>query len=484
MRGSNNVIKCFGLILVMMTIPLTARSQWLKIYGGDGSDRGYSVDVCQDGGYIIAGRTMSFGAGGEDVYVLRTDEAGDTSWCRTYGGPGEDRGCCVRQTMDGGYVIAGYTSSFGAGEMDVYLLKLDAWGDSVWTKTYGTEGYEEGRWLDATPDGGYVIVGYTTSGGAGGQDMYVVKTDSAGALEWSQTYGDSLAEQAYCITSASEGGYVVAGYTKSHGVGADNLYLVEIDEDGVELWSRAYGGSSPQRAHSICATTDGGYAVAGYKGMKKVYLVRLDAAGDSLWTRTYGGSGDDIGWSVWETSDGGFVVAGETESFGAGDFDGWLIKTDASGDSSWSRTYGMHNTETFYQVLQTPDGGYITTGRTRSYGDGPCDVYVVKTDEQGTIGIEETPRGSPLVLRVSQSIFRDQIALSYELNTSAHVHISVYDPLGRKVRTFSEQFRHAGSYTTAWDGTDFSGKMSPSGVYFVRFEAGEGNRTARIVKIR
>jgi len=269
-----------------------AQTSWWRTYGGTLTDQGWSVQQTSDGGYIIAGRTYSFGAGNSDVYLTKTNTPGDTLWTRTYGGTSEDDGYSVQQTTDSGYIITGYTASFSAG--GVYLIRTNASGDTLWTRTYGYLG--DGRGVQQTSDGGFIIAG--------------------------------------------------AGY-------------------------------------------------------RDVYLIKTTASGDTLWTRTYGGTSEDVGTSVQQTLDGGYIVAGYTLTFGAGGYDAYLIKTDASGDTMWTRTYGGTGDDQGYSVQQTSDGGYIIAGRTYSFGAGNSDVYLIKTDSLGNVGVAEPsdvrPTGAPLL---------------------------------------------------------------------------------------
>ena len=301
---------------------------WTRTYGGSDWDEAYSVQQTSDGGYIIAGSTSSFGAGGSDVYLVKTGSSGDALWTRSYGGSGDDYGFSVQQTSDGGYIIAGVTGSFGAGGYDVYLLKTDSSGDTLWTGTYGGNCYDYGRSVEQTSEGGYVIAGYTYLYGPA--DVYLLKTNSSGETLWIRSYGGSRDDYGFSVQQTSDGGYIVTGATLSFGAGGADVYLLKTDSSGGSLWTRTYGGSDYDDGYSVRQTSDGGYIIAGYTwsfgaGLSDVYLLKTDSSGGTLWTRTYGGSSEDVGYSLQQTSDGGYVIAGVTYSFGAGSSDVYLI---------------------------------------------------------------------------------------------------------------------------------------------------------------
>jgi len=380
---------------------------WTRTYGGSAADYAYCVQQTSDGGYVVAGYTDSFGAGGRDFYVVKTDANGDTLWARTYGGSATDYGYSVRQTSDGGYIVAGYTDSFGAGYEDAYLVKTDANGDTLWTRTYGwSTGKERAHCVQQTSDGGYIIVGYTYSYETYHYDFYLVKTDANGDTLWTRTYGGSGTEKAESVQQTTDGGYIVAGYTSSFGAGLVDAWLVKISANGHFLWAQSYGGAGWDYAYSVQQTSDGGYILAGYEdsfgaGGKDVWSIKTDTYGDTLWTRTYGGSGDDRSYSSQQTTDGGYAIAGCTNSFGAGGFDVWLIKTDANGDTSWIRTYGGSASDRAEFVQQTTDGGYIVSGATSSFGAGGNDFWLLRMAgeaPQPDVSIEIIPDDPPITV--------------------------------------------------------------------------------------
>ncbi len=312
--------------------------QWTKTIGEKERDRGNSLIQTSDGGYAIAGLTQSFGVGETDVYVVKLDAHGNLQWTKTIGGKDFEDGYSLIQTSDGGYAIAGYTSSFGAGKLDVYVIKLDTNGNLQWTKTIGGPASEKGYSLIQTSDGGYAIAGYTSSFGAGQLDVYVIKLDANGNLQWTKTIGGESDDWGFSLIQTSDGGYAIAGITESFGAGKKDVYVVKLDAKGNLQWTKTIGGPASEEGYSLIQTSDGGYAIAGITesfgaGKKDVYVVKLDAKGNLQWTKTIGGETFDSGSSIIQTSDGGYAIAGSTYSFGAGEADVYVVKLDKNGNA-------------------------------------------------------------------------------------------------------------------------------------------------------
>jgi len=386
-----------GLLVVLVPLTASAQISFERTYGGSGWDEGRSVCQMSDGGYVLVGCTESFGAGSGDVYVVRTDHFGDTLWTRTYGGPSFDRGRSVAQTGDGGCIIAGETSSFGAQEYDFYVIRIDALGDTLWTGLYGGLYYDLAHSVARTSDGGYIIAGETNSFGAGSADVYLAKIDAMGGTTWTRSYGGPEFERAHVIRQTSDGGYIVVGQTASFGAGGHDVYLVRTDALGDSLWAYAYGGPQYEVGYSVVETDDGGYLVVGYTysfgmGSSDIYLVKTDSVGGTVWTRTYGFIQNDHGYSIAKIADGGYVIAGQWHLFGADEVDLCLLRTDSQGDTLWMRTYGDTLEDVGYSVLQTSDGGYVVAGYTGpAFDQGNGDLYVVKTDADGLVGVNHAP---------------------------------------------------------------------------------------------
>jgi len=335
----------------------------------------------------------------------------ETEWDRTYGGADRDQASSVVQTSDGGYVIAGFTRSFGAGGMDAWLVKTDSSGNHEWNRTHGETGDEDVglHGLIKTMNGGYALAGYTTSKGAGGRDVWLVKTDSDGYMEWDERYGGPNDEEAISVVQTDDGGYAMAGYTVSYGAGSYDFWLVKTDSSGHHEWNRTYGEAYDDRAYSLIQTSDGGFAMTGwtqsYAGAgphrgRDAWLVKTNSTGHMEWNQSYGEAGyaDDQGYSVIQKHDGGYAIAGHTTSFGATRYDWLLLRTDSSGKLLWRRIYGGDYDDYAHFIQQTDDEGFLIVGDTQvsSVGgsfDG-CLLRQTRLDRyNGTRGLEKQTSG-------------------------------------------------------------------------------------------
>ena len=474
---------------------------WTKTYGGPNHDEGLSVQETMDGGYIITGYTEDFGGGLRNVWLVKTDANGDTAWTNTFGGLGFHFGNSVQQTSDSGYIIVGGTSDLTL-IADVFLIKTDPDGDTAWTNAFGGTDYDEGRCVRETSDGGYIIAGFTQSFGASIADAYVIRTDVNGDTLWTRTYGGQLWDEFSSIQETSDGGFIMAGYRTLYSDpngGDSDVYLVKTDADGDTLWTRLYGvnpGLWRDYGYSVQQTSDGGYIVSGetwYPGSPSweidVYLVRTDANGDSIWTRTYDRSErTDVGRFVQQTGDGGFIVAGYTHVFGT-DYDVYLIRTDADGDTLWTKRIGSGDAtvpwDEGWAIDRTSDGGYIVSGWTYSYGAGGHDAWLIKLGPD--IGVEESEpsRAVPIALQINPNPFRDKTEIRFQTRDNSGIRMEIYDVTGSPVKQFDELAGHqTTSYKVYWDGHDDCGRDLPSGVYFLRFEAEDFSRTRKLLLIR
>jgi hypothetical protein len=362
----------FGLVVsILLCFSIVSYAEaalvWSRTYGGASWENAQSMVATPDGGYALAGFTGSFGAGNMDALLVKTDMYGNMEWNQTYGGTSKDYATSLVNTVDGGYAFAGFTGSFGAG---FWVVKTDTVGNMQWNKTYEASGMGDACSLVATSDGGYAIAStynYTARGvlghgsGVGSGDFYLVKIDTSGNIQWNKTYGGTDIEEALSLVKTHDGGYALAG-----GAG-DYYWLVKTDMFGNMQWNNVYGAGV---ARSLVVTDDGGYALAGSS-----LMIKTDSFGRAQWNKTY-----QDAWSIAATLDGGYVLAGW------GINDSWLVKTDPFGNMEWNQTFGGSQSEQVWSVVATPDGGYALSGRTDSYSAaGDYDCWLVKVNESGVV---------------------------------------------------------------------------------------------------
>ncbi|MBU0508271.1 T9SS type A sorting domain-containing protein [bacterium] len=319
--------------------------------------------------FLTAGMLMSASA----FTPVASAQPPDTLWTRTYGSASEEECNEVIQTTDGGFLLVGSAAS------NMWLVKTNANGDWLWHSTNGGDQADVGVAVLQTGDSEYLVGGTTSSYGNGWEDWWMVKVEGSGYVPWHRTFGDTLSDILQDIQPTDDGGYVLAGLKVSYPNGYD-MWVVKTDMWGYPVWDQTFGSANTEWAFAVEQTSDGGYVVAGLANNgANALLVKTDANGDSLWSRIY-----DLGRqfrSVHQTGDGGFILAGVTNSAGQSDF--WLLKTNSNGDLQWSRTYGGSGDDVCFSMQPTADGGYVLAGWTVSFGAGGKDWWVVKTDANG-----------------------------------------------------------------------------------------------------
>ncbi len=368
-----------------------AQSSWERNYGGPANEMSSCAEQTMDGGYIIVAGTNDTLLSNPDLWLIRTDADGDTLWTKTYGGPGNDGANSGIQTRDSGFILAGSTDSYGNGTQ-IYLVKTNASGAVTWSKVYGGPGVDYARSVRQTFDGGYIVAGWTDCYGDSGQ-VSLIKIDAGGDSLWGRVYGGAHPDWPAEVEQTSDSGYIVVGTTNSFGNGFLQVYLLKVLPSGDPDWSKAHGGTDHEYGNSVQQTADGGYIFCGatnsYGTGWQLYLVKTNAAGDTEWTRAHGGADIDEGNSVRQTADHGYIIAGVTYSYG-NSTQVYLVRTDEAGDTLWTRTYGGTSTDGAKSVRVTADSGYVIAGSTESFGN-LAQAYVIKTEENGMVGVADRP---------------------------------------------------------------------------------------------
>lgn len=497
-----------------------------------------SIEQTTDGGYISVGATNSFGAGGFDVYLIKTSSSGNILWTKSYGGLGDENGQSVKKTSDGGFIITGYTNSFGAGNDDVILIKIDSIGNIGWTKTFGGPDNDYGHSVFQDTDNGFIISGETTSfGNFGGtsnyEDFYLIKTDSLGNLLWTKIIGGTSKDYCNTVRKTSDGGFFLIGETYSFGAGIYDVYVTKTDSIGNVLWSKTYGGSYWDLGYSGLQTNDGGYLICGttrsFGSIGDLYLLKTDGIGNLLWSKTISVIGNSDGTMAWssdtkctsiqQTIDGGYIIAGDRDTMSGPGQDIFLIKTDSIGNIIKAKIYnngGGGSLKKAYSVLQTNDGGFILSGIDYDLGI----TYLIKTDSNCSSGCFEydvlTTTTNPLTIETSQTtldtsggitntpvlIMTNGSSLATDMcatvgideqNNNSEINIAPNPFNNQTIISFNEEQKHSALKITDVLGKEvrsinFSGKqliiekgeMQP-GIYFVKIFDGKKIYDKKIV---
>ncbi len=382
------------LLLIGATALLQAQSTFKVDYDGGylDSDEAHCITATPDGGYLLGGAFYVDDFSWFDVGIMKIDDQGHLTWTKTYGAGtfNIELASDIFPTYDNAYMVVTGTDGI-SGNDDMWIIKIDANGDSLWSKVYGGDGQEYGSSGLQTSDGGFLFLGTTNSYGAGFDDVYLVKTDVNGNEQWHKTYGTANLETASEIKPTADGGYIIAGSTNGYSDG----YVIKINENGDTIWTKVIGGVFNDIFTSVQQIADGGYILTGHtipqgSGEYDVWLVKLDNDGNVVWEKTIGGDKKDEGFSVVQTLDGGFFITGLTESYHHSDEDSdlYMIKTDENGDTVWTAHYGGFYDDGGYAGFQCNDGGFVSAGY--YYHPGVAlNFYAVKVNAEGTLHVPQ-----------------------------------------------------------------------------------------------
>jgi hypothetical protein len=461
----------------------TGTLQWTRTIGEANQEHGNVIIQTTDGGYMVAGGTASFGAGDYDMYIVKLDFSGGVQWAKTIGGSSIDEACSIVQTTDGGYIAAGSTISFGAGGYDVYIVKLAASGTLQWSRTIGGSSFDEAYSIVQATDGGYVFAGETTSFGATGGDMYIVKLDASGTPQWSRTIGGSTSEDAFSIIQAADGGLVITGITNSFGAGGFDTYIVKLNSSGMLQWSKTIGGTGDDYGYSVKQTIEGGYIMAGFTysfgaTSGDMYIVKLDNSGIPQWSKTIGGSSFDEAFSIIQTTDGGYAAGGY--AFGPANGNMYIVKFDSAGNTCGNGTNpaslsGTSGTANLQASIVTNPTSSVTSP-------------VPSTSTSGTVtticitAIQPLSNLIPSSFELYQNYpnpFNPMTKLKFQMPKSGIAVLTVYDALGKVVQVLVNQELSAGTYEVDFDGSNLT-----SGVYYYRLNTGDYYTAKKMILLR
>ncbi len=449
------MLRLLAIIFTLLAAQLFAQQKecvfvdWSKHYGGSKSDGANDMQRTADGGFILAGyarsadQDLTGNKGAADYWVVKIDSLGELEWQRNYGGASDDFATAVLQTDDGGYMVAGGTVSFDGdvsgnhGQEDAWLLRLDAIGNIVWKKCYGGTQNDRAERIRPTTDGGFVVAGYSQSSNGdltnnkGEFDFWVFKINSNGTILWQKNLGGSLSDFAFNVIQTVDGGYLVAGSSFSNDgdvVGNQGFYdylVVKLDSAGNVLWSKSFGGVGEERAYGIALVADGALIVGtsnsatgnvpGNFGGYDYWVIKVSPTGNLVWSKNLGGSQEDRAFAIASKADGGALVTGLSASSDQnvvsnyGSRDAWLVNLDSNGSVIWEKNLGGTLDDRFFAVMELDDGGYACAGYSTSSSNdlpgnnGEQDLWVVRLSPD-SISIE---LGNDTILCAGQGLILD-----------------------------------------------------------------------------
>jgi hypothetical protein len=470
------------LIAAMSVSAQVPNTLWTRTYGGDGYEYPGWIEPAHDSGYVIAGYTNSFGAGEDDMYVVKINPDGERVWAYPYGREGFENAYDIKRTRDGCYIVAGWTDSNPGFHRKFELLKITASGEFIWRRDYGPDSSTNyGFGVCQVQDGGFILVGEVYYYGIYGYDWdtYIIKTDENGNVLNEYQINKNNTQYCFRVIATQDGGAMAVR-------GTGSFWIAKLDAMGDTVWTRGYGGVSD--CNSIIQLADGGYAAfgnrdRGYGIEDQFWLIRLDSEGDVIWDRYYGGTDPDQGYCVQQTYDKGFIMVGHMYPEGQ-PYDISVIRADSLGNQLWSTHFGGPNSDFGCAIQCTPDSGYVVLGRTPDSTGTLYDFYVARlgTDTLFDTGIDPDPKPLPKTVTLSQNYpnpFNASTVIEYSLPSQTMVSIYIFDILGRKVETLGNSIQEAGHHSIVWNGQD-----KPSGIYFYRLKAGDYCETRKMLLLK
>ncbi|MEP7234371.1 MAG: T9SS type A sorting domain-containing protein [Ignavibacteriota bacterium] len=497
--------------------------------GGTLDDHAACVIQSSDGGYVVAGRTLSndgdvsgiHGVGKySDAWIVKLNASDSIEWQKCVGGTGDDQANCITQTFDGGFLIAGYTGSadgdvseYKGGGLDAWVVKLTSSGVLEWQKCFGGSSEEQFYSIVQDADSGFVAVGYTRStdgdvkGNSGGIAGWMLKCSSSGAIVWQQVLIGATMES---IVRTRDGGFCVAGsanrdtinnmLTGYHGGPWPDAWIAKFRSSGDMEWEKCFGGTAADEAHTVIQTADGGYILAGETGSddgdvighhgitpyRDAWIIKLlpsESTPILEWQRSLGGWDEDIAHSILQTNSGKYIIAGSTCSVDAdiiqkhgnvGPADAWIFQLGSTGILEWQECLGGIRNETAISIVAASGGGYVFTGLTDTRDDGDVsgehsgsgsDVWVVKLNAHSSV---TSLSASSDRIRISTfpNPTSNSTNLSFDIFESSRVSIGIYNIMGEKIQDFHESAYEPGHHVLPIELSGFT-----AGTYFIRLNA-------------
>lgn len=458
-------------VAVAMAMAQAPDIVWMQYFGESRSDVGIFIRQTSDEGYIIAGKYHPSGETFPDLYYLKTNEFGDSLWATQYGEDGYNDAVFIFPTVDNCYLAGGNFRVSGEAESYINLAKLNSAGGIIWAYTYGDTGIDLANDAVMTSDGGLIVTGLTNPPGIDNYDVYLLRVNSDGDTLWTRTYGFEYFDLGWSVADIESGGFMVLANIR-YSLFVNGLTLMRIDDNGDSLWSRIYGEYAGTGV-SVIPLDNGDFAILSntlfydgeYHGEYAIHLMRVNAIGDTLWTSCIRGIDETMGKSVQQTVDGGFIICGSVGPYW--DNDQYIIKTNYRGDTLWTKTvqgtdYGG---DMAYSIIQANDSGYVYTGAI-STADNSGQIHIVKLAAE-QVGIDgDHNHLLPVRAKLNQNYpnpFNAITKITFEIAGQEFVTIKIYDLLGREIKSCLSSQLNAGTHAVLFDASDL-----PSGMYFYK----------------
>ncbi len=483
--GRSSRFPATGLDILLMKSDAMGDTLWTRAIGGSDVDESAFSAQTNDRGFIVAGHTSSFGTGMQDAYLVKTDSFGNHLWSKTYGGIDFESINAAQITMDGGYILTGTSLSFDAVDgRTVYLIRTDPNGDTLWTRTYGGIFGSQSLDIIQTSDSGFAIAGQIDVSGTNILDVLLMRIDADGNLLWTKSYGGSENDYGASLINTNDGGFLITGSTKSFDPlsNDDDLYLIKTNANGDLMWSRTYGGGGYDVGSSVVQTTDGGYIAGGITesfgaGARDVYVLKTDANGNLLWSKAFGGAMMDQGVDVIACNDNGILMSGLSNSFGISSNGIYLVKMDSLGSSGCNETTAATVTTAVSTQVGNPTFGMgmphtIVTNASPTINRG-CIVNPLCT----SLAIGEMSENASVITYPNP--FSTIVHFDFVLTKPAEVRLEVFNISGQKAYSFAPKIFPVGEQQLDWK---VDAALSP-GIYLAKLQIGKTLTVKKLMKV-
>ena len=444
---------------------------WTKTFGGLSDDTPACIQTTNDNGFIILSTTQSYGAGELDIYLIKTDSIGNEQWSKTYGGSSWDEGSYILSTNDGGYLMMGSTWSFVPGGL--WLLRINSTGDTLWTKIIGSMNWDAGAYMIEASNNGYTIIGAKYYSGLGQSDLWIIRIDAMGNKLWEKIYGGVSYDFGASIIQTSDNGYLALGSSQINDTSDPEVWLIKTNSNGDSLWTKKFGTGLGE---SILRTSDGNYLIAvSHPMFINSKILKIDPDGNLLWSKSFDTSLEYTN-SIVRCPDDGFIIVGYTSMLIYGQSDLVVTKIDPDGDTLWVKMLGGSDQEIGRSVCKTSNSQYIIIGSTNAQGAGGTDLWLILLDKEGPSDVDDQ-LNFPISFSLSQNYpnpFNPSTKIKYSIpsvtlrqaQSDILVTLKVFDVLGNEIETLVNEEKQAGTYEVSW-----YAEQLPSGVYFYQLKA-------------